>query len=241
MAIEHFYNAMVLYGPYDISADLNEVKLGRKQDIKDVTHFGDTDRRFITALADMEIEAKGWVQFDDSSTPKAIDGNLFAEIAGSARPFTICPSTADGSISYVGQTVAEDYSLTLNVQEPGAFDFKARPAGQFGRGKLILPLAARASGSGNGTVTQVGALTSTQKMIVTLHVTAFNGTTITYTVNSNDTADTVSPTVRGTFSAVTGVGTQVLTINGPITDTYWYISWSGTITSVTAAVGTGIR
>lgn len=241
MALENFTDALIVYGPYDLSADHNEVKLEQKADFLDVTRFGHDTHVGMAGIRSLEVEGKGWVNFDDSTTPKAVDFNLFTEIGAAEKILTIAYAKADGSIAYLGKVAEDEYSPALKVGEVGTFGFKAKCAGYFCRGRLMLPLSLRSGASGTGTIYQLGAVSATQKVRLAIHVTEFTGTTLTMNLLSNDTNDTVSPTTRLTQAAITGVGSYYLELAGAISDTFWYTTWTFTGTNFKAAISAGIR
>lgn len=240
MAVNLFYDALILHGSVNVSADHNEVKLEQKADIKDVTRFGHTTHINAATLRGLEAEGKGWVQFDDSVTPMLIDGTLYPLIGAASKAYTLAESTPDGATAYVGKTTASDYSVNLKNDEIGMFEFKVKCSEKFTRGRLILPLTSRVA-SGTGTIYQLGALSASQILIANLHVTAFDGSTLDVVVKSNDTNNTTTPTSRITFAQATGVTSEFKTVSGAITDTYWYVDFTFTGNSFTAAVAAGIK
>lgn len=240
MAVDVFYDALILIGEYDLSADQNEVKVDRKVDMKENTRFGHTEHRFLPALQELDVDGKGFVSYDDASTPKAVDANISALIGSTAKALTIAPSNTDGAYATIGQIVAAEYNRTLNVSELGEFTFKARCAGQVTRGRLVLPMASRTA-SAVSTIYQLGALSALQKVIATLHVSEFDGTSLDVLVKSNDTNNTTTPTTRITFAQATAPTSEIKTVAGAITDQYWYVDFTFVGTSVKFAVAFGVR
>lgn len=241
MAVLMFYDAFIAYGPYDLSADHNEIRLDDKADMKEITTFGDTEHQFLAGLPQYDVNGRGYVQFDDSTVPKAVDFNLYSEInvSAPARVLTLCPTRTDGEIAFLQTCQAEKYSFDLTTPNVGMFDFSTKTAGKLARGRLVLPLASRVA-SNNGTIYQLGALSATQKMISALHVTAFLGTNVVVRLKSNSTAVTGGATTRATFTTVTAPTSEMVTVTGPITDTFWFLDWTLTGTSFSAAGSAGI-
>jgi hypothetical protein len=178
------------------------------------------------------------LQFDDSATPKAVD--YFYTTVGTEKVMTIAASRADGATAYLGNMISEDRPADFKVGEFGMFDFKFKCAGQHTRGIMGMPLTSRTA-TGNGTIYQLGALTSVQKMLAALHVTEFVGTSLDVIVYSNDTNNTTTPTARITFTQATGMTAEFKEVAGAITDTYWYVGWTFVGTSFKAAVSLGVR
>lgn len=234
-------DALIVIGPYNISGDANEVKVEQKNDMLESTVFGHTEHRFVAStLRELSAEGKGFVQFDDVSVPKAVDYNLFNELNATEKALTIGQTKSDGAYCFLGKGLVADYSPHLKVDALGEFTFKLQ-GNRNTRGRVALPLVSRTATSGNGTIYQMGALSATQKMVITVHVVAFTGTTLTLNVNSNDTNNTTTPTLRQAFSGITGVTSNFAEVSGAITDTFWYVDWTFTGTSFTALVSFGVR
>jgi hypothetical protein len=240
VALENFYDAEILAGPWRISGDANEVSVEQKQDTLECTRFGNTEHRYHPGLQSIEISGKGYVNFDGSTTPVGLDSALTAEISASAKAFTVAEKTTDGAIAYLAKTVQEMYSWDLKQAELGRFDFKVKGNHRHARGKIILPLTSRTV-SGTGTIFQLGALTATQRLVAALHVTEFVGTSLDVVIKSNDTNNTTTPTTRITFDQLTAAGSDFDEVAGAITDTYWYAEFTFVGTSFKAAVSAGIR
>lgn len=244
MAVAYMNDAKIVYHTYNYSGDMNEVKVTTGKDMLEKTVFGNTEHRFTQGMGTFDAEASGFIQFDDSTTPKAVDYQLATEMLASnsvKRPFTIAYG-AEGSVAYLGQGFAGDYSPELTPDQLGKFAFKVSAAHQYTRGALLLdPSTSRTAASGNGAIVQLGALSSTQKIMAVLHVLEFVGTTLTATLYSNDTNNTTTPTSRIAFTAATGVTSEYKEFAGPVTDTYWYLGWTFTGTSFKAAVSAGVR
>jgi hypothetical protein len=238
MALEVFTDAVVLFGQWNLSGDSNDVKVERKVDMKESTRWGATEHRFQAGLMELEASGKGMLQFDDSATPKAVD--YFYTTVGTEKVMTIAASRADGATAYLGNMISEDRPADFKVGEFGMFDFKFKCAGQHTRGIMGMPLTSRTA-TGNGTIYQLGALTSVQKMLAALHVTEFVGTSLDVIVYSNDTNNTTTPTARITFTQATGMTAEFKEVAGAITDTYWYVGWTFVGTSFKAAVSLGVR
>lgn len=241
MAVQVLQDALILYGPVNASGDQNQVKLDQKIDMLESTVFGHTEHRFVPGLRYLTVDGSGFAQFDDSINPKAIDFQLFSDIGATERAFTVGFDKTDGQVAWLGKSVSAEYSPELPVADLAKFGFNIK-ANRFTKGKVVYPLALRSgAGPGTGTIYNMGALSATQKMLIAVHVVTFTGTTLTINVKSNDTNDTVSPTVRASQAGIVGTGAFYFEVAGPITDTFWYVDFSFTGTNFTAAVSIGIR
>jgi hypothetical protein len=239
VAVATFYDALIIQGTYNASGDHNEVSVETKADTLEKTVFSNDTHVFAPGLRSIELSGKGYVQYDDSITPKAVDFQDFNAVSVS-NPFTVASSTAAGATAYLGTLVNSEYSWTLKNDALGMFDIKAKAGNVFTRGTLVVPLAAYTA-SAVSTIYQLGALSATQKLYACLHVTAFNGTSLDALVKSNDTNNTTTPTTRITFTTAAAVTSEFKQVSGAITDTYWYIDYAFVGTSVTFAVSFGVR
>lgn len=248
MAVSLFYDAQILYAQYDLSGDHNEIRLDRKTDMKEITRFGADTHSYIAGLRAYEVAGRGYVNFDDSTTPKGVDNELFNEVGGlssAGKALTLCPSTAAGAVAFIGTADLDSYSFNLKNDSVGTFDVSMKSAGVLVRGQNIYQMQTSGATSGFGPVYQLGALSATQKMYANFHLVAISGTTPSLTVElwSNPANTTVGGTLRGTFGAQTVVTSGQITVNGAVTDPYWYvkITGSGTSLSYRFACAAGIR
>lgn len=240
MSVVNFSDALILHGSYDVSADHNDVKLETNIDVLEATRFGHTTHINTTGLPYCKVSGTGWLQIDDSTTPKAVDANLWGLIGATDNAFTLAPSTADTEVAYVGKLIQSKYTPERGVATLGKFTFEGQSNRKFARGRLLLPLASRAA-SNNGTDFQLGAVSSTQKLVANLHVTAFSGTSLVVRVRSAASSGMAGSTNRITFATATAVTSEYQEISGPITDTWYDIDWTITAATATFAVSVGIR
>jgi len=83
--------------------------------------------------------------------------------------------------------------------------------------------------SANGTSNQLGVLAAGETMHMALHVLAVSGTspTLDLIITSDTATGFPSATTRKTFSQKTAVGSDYLTLAGPIaTDSWWRAQWT---------------
>ncbi|HET6262350.1 MAG TPA: hypothetical protein VFG99_08950, partial [Chloroflexia bacterium] len=77
-------------------------------------------------------------------------------------------------------------------------------------------------------VFQLPAVAAGQWLVGTLHVMSVSGTgpSLTATIQSDDAVGMPSPTARLSFNAQTAIGGQVFRLAGPITDTFYRVSYT---------------
>lgn len=229
---------------YDFSGDLKGIALRLGADVPDNTTFASGGTR--SRLAGLRTGAFSLDGFwNISGSAVAADDTLFGNVGLNDIPVTIAPQTgAEGEVVYFTKANFVDYVPGAKVGELFAFNVSGESTGEVVRG-VLLHNAARTSG-GNGTITNVGAVSATQKAYAALHVLALTPSgspSFTCKIQSAALVGFGSPTDRITFTAATAVGGQWATpVAGAITDAYWRIVYTLTnISSITFAVSFGIK
>lgn len=104
--------------------------------------------------------------------------------------------------------------------------------------------ASTITATGTGTITQLGAVSATQRVYAAVHTLTAGGTTPTITVKVQSAAAVgfATPTDRLTFSAINSKTGAALSATGAITDQYWRATWtvSGSSPSFQAVIVVGI-
>jgi hypothetical protein len=164
-------------------------------------------------------------------------------------PLTILPPVAPGAAGADGNVAYNVRSVQHGIQFGGVhgqllpFSLSSRGrTGRLDRGTVMLPKATRTA-SVNGTVVALGAITSTKKLVVSVHVFSVTGASgsVQVTVENDDTSGFTSPTTKAIFDAVTttaGVGRQTKEIVDVSGDTYWRLvaTWTPGTNYVLAGV-----
>jgi len=222
---------------YNISSDLNTIVLNISSGIQENTTFGDAYIKRLAGLKTAAISMEGYFE----GTP---DGELSSSIATTNGVITVTGQDAtQGDICYMMQPAVSEYSPGAAVGEMFSFSVNAEANGETIRGEISHN--GTETTTGNGTGTQLGAISASQYLYATLHVTAASGTspTLDVTIESDDNSGFTSATTRGTFTQATGVTSQWLTpVAGAITDDYWRAVYTigGSGPSFTFVVSIGI-
>ncbi len=228
-------NAKIYIGGLDVSGQANSVALNHVVDAKEVTTFGNDTQINTGGLRQLSMQVEGfWQSIDDAL--------LFPGIGG-RQVVTLMPDAATvGNRAFTAAAIQSEYTPGAGVGDPLAYSISFDGAGNLGRGQLNI--VGTKTATGNGAAQQLGALSSTQKMIAALHVLAVSGTApkLNVTIESDSTSGFASPTTVGTFAQITAAGGYDLVIDGPITDTYFRLVFtiSGTSPSFTLAGALGI-
>lgn len=227
----------LLVGGLDLSGSINECSVSYQAEIKDATVMnpnGARDKR--SGLMDIALDHRG---FWDT----APDEPLFLAINGTEQIITAAPESAlVGGVGYSFKAQQASYAPGARVGEMFGFSVRAEGKGRLVRGTILLNSALTATG--NSTPTLLGAVSAAQKVYAVMHVLAVAGATPTLDVKlqSDDASGFLSPIDRIVFAQMTQPGAQFLSAAGPITDTYWRLSWTiaGTSPSFLVLVSVGI-
>jgi hypothetical protein len=231
-------NTRIFAAGADLTARSNKVDLAMEIEDKDATSFRADDdpdagwKEILGGLSSTSITASGQWEAGD---PGMVDDTAWEHMTGRApHPWTVCPlSAADGALAYSSAGLITSYKLGEAVGEVAPWEAQAKGSGLAVRGVVAHPPGTARTADGDGTGLELGALAAGQRLLASLHVLSVAGTTPSLTASVESSADDTfgSATVRGTFTAADAVGGQSLTAAGPVTDTWWRISW--TITGTT--------
>lgn len=235
-------NVSMLADGYNLSASTNKVKLALSADDLDVTSFASNGyKERVGGLKSVSFNAEGFYTTDGS------DALYGTNLGVSDTVFSVSPDGADGSVVYGFRSLQTQYETGGDVGQVQTYtvDAMARNAEGLLRGTVMHPVATARTSTGTGTIRQLGAVTSTQRVYAWLNVVSASGSTpsLTVKVQSAATVGFGSPADRITFSAATATGAQYGSAAGAITDAYWRVSYtiSGTSPSFQFSVGIAIQ
>jgi len=213
-------NAKVLYNGRDLSGILNQIALSNEVDIQESTTFGATYKTRLAGLFSPSMNLNGY--WESASGTDSADSDLFGTFGQGPALISVSPQGASlGDVSYSMQVEQATYNPGASLGEIFAFSLAVQGTGKLLRGTVME--FGTFTASGNGTSRQLGSVSSSQKIYSALHVTAASGTnpTLGVAVESDDASGFVSPVTRITHSQFTGVGAELKSADGPITDTWW--------------------
>lgn len=206
---------------FEFTGVMSAMALDYGAEVVDRTAFGSTTRQRLGGLKTVTAQHEGFFDADP------FDEALFSRIGVADTPMSFAVDDAvEGSVAYSFLANLGEYSPGAQVGEMYRFSVGAEASGSLIRGTLMHD-AVRTT-SANGTARQLGAVASGQTLYAALHVTAVSGTTPTLdvTVESDDLVGFATPTTRMTFAQKIAIGSQWLTLAGPVTDDWWRIAWS---------------
>lgn len=236
----NLYNVMYA-GPVDLTDYAHKIDLELGVDVKENTTYG--SRGFKSKLVALKDSSFGVECYQDMAAA-AIDDLLRGTDVGATHVATLAQqSNAAGDVAYIAQGIWEQNTQDSTVGEVAGKDLSWAGNMPAVRGQIAALKAARTT-TGTGSVLTMTGPTASQNVYVALHCFAASGTTpsLTVSVKSATLVGFGSPTTRGTFTALTTTGSQLLVIPGAITDGFWRIDWTitGTTPSFTFAATIGV-
>ncbi len=234
--------ATILLGGVDLTAKSNQIGLNYEAETQDSTVFGVGTRTMKAGLFTISGEVGGFT--DETITGSAV----FDAVGAGPSVFQVAAPGTDGTAGYAFKSIAASHQpLAGSVGDMAgdSLSLSGKSGVPLVRGTILIPVASAKTATGTGTGRQLGAVVSGEKVYGALNVVAASGTspTLDVVVQSDDNAAFTSPTTRLSFSQATGVGDGWQSADGPITDTWFRISYTigGTTPSFTLQVLVGIR
>jgi len=237
-------DAKIYLDKFDISGDMNNVVAMVSADAQEDTAFGATFHTSKPGLRRGTIHGEGFVQFGSGVT--TVDGRLYTNVGIADLPISVAlePGGDAGEKAVFMKAMEGAYNIGASVGELLKFQFDTMASGtdvQLVKGTIFEDGKTSRTTAGNTATRTLGAVTSTQKVYAVLHLLAFSGTNVTFTLKSAVT-DFATVTTRATFTTATGTTSQYITpVAGAITDTFWRFEWTGTFTSFSAVLIAGIQ
>lgn len=238
MAVVKLYDALILVGGYNASGQTNRVTLSQQAAMLDASVFGVETKVNAAGLLMWSGQANGyWDVLDPLVSDAASDNQFGARLGAAAFPLCISPTTADGDPAWFGDTVESNYQYLGQIGTLLPFSISLESASDLRRGTVLLPLASRVA-STNGTPRQLGAVAAGGKIVATLHVVAFDGTSLDVEIESDNLVGMGSPVSQLSFTTATGVTAEKKSVTsvGGITDDWWRVKTTFVGTSFTAFV-----
>lgn len=210
----------------DLTTRSNRAEITMEAESKDATAFaptGDVWHEELSGIKSSTITGAGQWEAGDLSM---VDDSSFGTL-GASIPLTLAPATAaDGALAYLTAANRQAYQLGGAVGDVVPWSGTWQGNWPVARGVVLHAPTVRTA-TGTGAVQSLPAVAAGQFLVGTLHVNSVSGTpSLTVTVQSAATVGFASPTTRLTFNAQTAIGGQVFRIAGPITDTFYRISYT---------------
>lgn len=247
--------AQLFSGGVKLTCYTDQLGLDMTADPVEFTNYCSTGaREYRQGLRTWGVNATGFADFAavGATTGGLVPGEeLIPANLGATTNITVCPlAGTEGSVAYLADgAYASMMPVGGTVGEAARYSFTAVPATLADGHKLVRGLleanrTVTSSTSTTGSNT-LGAVASGQRLSASLHVFTLSGTspTLDVKVQSDDNSGFSSATDRITFSQASTRSGQFAYVAGPITDTYWRVTWTigGSSTPTVAfAVAIGI-
>ena len=206
------------FGPYSVCGDFNAVSLDHSADILEDTTLCDDSRSRVAGLKNTTLAGEGYIDTADGG----VDDIMYNQIHGSKWPLTVAPvATTVGSLAYFFDCLTGMYSPSGSIGELFGFSVTGESTSPLVRGQVEYNDTATFSVDSTGF--QLGALSAGQTLYAAIHVLSVSGTspTLDVIVQSDDNSGFTSTTDQITFTQATGVTSQILSVDGAVTDDYW--------------------
>ncbi|MDP8928672.1 MAG: hypothetical protein M3O70_08890 [Actinomycetota bacterium] len=234
-------DATIALGGVDLTSRSNQVTLTYDVETQDNTVFGMRTRSNAPGLWVVSAEVGGFTDED-------LGNGVFSKVGGGPDVFALTPTGADGAKGYAFRSMATSHQpVGGSVGEMAAtsLNLSGRSGHPLVSGTILHPADTARTATGTGTARQLGDVAAGESVYAALNVLEVSGTapTLDVTVSSDDASGFATPTTQLTFDQVTDVGGQWKTAAGPLTDTWWRVSYTigGTAPSFRFQVVVGIR
>tara|TARA_R110002020_G_scaffold16485_1_gene58153 strand:- start:6 stop:743 length:738 start_codon:yes stop_codon:yes gene_type:complete len=218
-------NPRIWFAQYHLSADHNQVSVTQGKEEVDNTVFTNTAKSMRGALPFVEATGEGYVEFGNNNVHEVLRSNInTADV-----PVTIgMEGATDQTNAVFFKANLLQYNINGVVGQLLPFSWQAKGSStQAVQGK-IFGIGSKTA-TANGTANQLGVLATGETMQMALHVLSVSGTspTLDVIITSDNGSGFSSPTTRKTFAQKTAVGSEYLTLAGPIaTDSWWRAQWT---------------
>lgn len=238
-------NPVAYLDSYAFQSDLRALGLKFSTAARDVTTAASNGSTLAKpGLKKIEASLKGLSSY--GTAPTQIIAALQSRQRTADLPYLVSPAGAPvGDPAFLLKTMIGSYDpLKGNIGDVVDTDVALMlSSSDIALGQILLAESARVA-SANSAVTQLGAISATQKLYGAVHVIAKSGSspTLDIVVKSAAAVGFGSPTTRVTVPQFTNTGSAWIELAGPVTDQYWRVDCTigGGSPSFTFIVALGI-
>jgi hypothetical protein len=221
----------VLIGDYNFAPVTAQAAGDAPVAMLDHTTLNDTAFVFIPGQDTSTFSLSGWMDTDGTSNAH-LDQLGDLKTLAATEPLTYAPrGLALGREVWMADVELGSFSTGTQVADKNTYSLECQTSGPTEVGVSLHDLTADTVDA-NGTGVDLTTVSTTAGAVAHLHVTAFSGLTQAI-ITVADSADNVSFATIGTFTTVTGLTSQRLTIAGTIRRYVRYVidvTGSGSIT-----------
>lgn len=242
-------NVRLYAGGVDLTGASNKIDAAAEVEERDVTTWQSYDpatdkvwKAVQGGTASAKITAGG---FWPATDPLAVDDALFASLGGLSSWSALPKGSAVGDLAWLTHALEGQYQFLGPQGDIAPWSGSWSSSAPLARGIVAHPPGTPRAATGAGAAVQHLAVPAGGELLVALHVLSIAGTaapTLTVTVESDDAQAMPSPTARATFTPATALGGQFRRVAGPVTDTWYRVSWTiaGTAPSFLFLVTLGV-
>lgn len=228
----------VLVGAQDVSDYVSSSELSFPHAEVDVTAFADSVRDAEAGLEEGSVNLQGFMT--DTDDPESSFWSNLRGTDGVVSWFTEGKSIGD--IGHMSEVLWGQHEQGGQVGDALGFTIQATQSGVFlVRGLVAETGDTQRTGSVNGSGVQAGAASASQTLYASLHVFQFDGTSLDIDVESDADSGFATATTRVSFTQLTDVGSELVSVAGAITDDWYRFAFTFTGTSFTAAGLIGVQ
>lgn len=225
---------------YDMTTDLNQIKLDISAEELDSTTFGGGGfRSRLPGMKTIEGQLDGFWQ---SAASAAIDPQAFPNLGTADHVVTMAADDAEASWAYMFQAGRFNYSLFGEIGQlvPFSLGMKGTNGVGVARGQVAVAKQTISSTGVKGTVIELPAVGASQYLYCAVHCFSL-GTSFTLQIQSDSASNFPSATTQITVGSVTATGGYWGTrVAGAISDTFYRVNASAVSGSSQIAVAIGI-
>ena len=215
-------NVGLYYGGYSLASNFNAIGLSMTSAAVDDTTYGDTFQSNASGLSTVNLEGEGyWSSTEDA----VLDTSL--GVADTVTSVTPVDQSVGSPALFTTLTTSEYNPIaTGTVGEMLQFRLSGEARGEkVIHGEIMVAPGTARTSTSTSAVNNLGAVSATQKIYSAIHVISASGT-FDVTVKSDDGSGFSSPTTRITHTQFTGVGAELKSADGAITDAYWRVDFA---------------
>ena len=230
MAFTHGKGAGVFVAQFDLSGDFTQYNWSKSRQTVDVTTMGNDDKVFISGLGEGSVSVSGVF---NAATDQSDEELTTLYQNGTETVITASPTAAAaiGDRAHMVNGFIDNYQPRATVNDAVRFSSGITASAGAYSG-VVLHENAQESSTGNHASVD-GAAQSTDGATAFIHVTEFNGTDATITVEDSANDSTFGSLVA--FTQVTGLTSEKVTVAGTV-ERYVRINLAGTFTTITFVV-----
>lgn len=247
--VELLKNVKLYSGGCDLTGAGNKIDVTAEVEEKDVTTWGDydpaTDRVWKAVQAGTASAKLTGGGFWEAGDPSKVDDALWGQLGGVGAWSAVPRGAAVGDLAWLTQALQGQYQLLGGVGDVAPWQASWSSRWPLVRGVLAHPPGTARTGTGAGNAVEHVAVPAGSHLYATLHVLSVAGedAAITVAIESDTTGDFGgSESTRIEFDEATAIGGQAARAAGPITDTFYRVTWtiSGTDPSFLFVVALGV-